>query len=291
MAIHTISNNCLVVTISDHGAELQSLKSSDGKEYLWQGEPEFWARRSPILFPFVGALVNDSYRYHQTTYPSKQHGFARDMDFEFVGKEGSKIAFVLTANEETKKIYPFDFVLTVEYSLFNNELRVSWTVENRGEERMYYSIGAHPAFNLPPELKREECYIQLDRAPRTITSISGRYAAGKTNVKDVVRILPNHTIRLDKELFANDALVFEDDQVHKVSLCTPSLDPFVEVTFDAPVVGIWSPYKKDCPFVCIEPWYGRCDDADFQGTLEERKWQNTLEAGEKKEYSYTITVM
>ncbi len=291
MAIHTISNNCLVVTVSDHGAELQSVKSSDGKEYLWQGDPEFWGRRSPILFPFVGALVNDCYQYNQKTYPSKQHGFARDMDFDFVGKEGSKISFCLSSNEETKEVYPFDFNLTVEYSLFNNELHVSWTVENKSEGRMYYSIGAHPAFNLPVDSKREECFLHFDRIPKTMTAIEGRYAGEEVSTRDVLRIQPTHMLRLDEELFAKDALVFEKDQVHKISLCNASYDPFVEVAFDAPVVGVWSPYKKECPFVCIEPWFGRCDGVGFRGTLEERAWQNILEAGEKKEYKYTITVM
>lgn len=290
MAIHTISNNCLVVTVSDYGAELQSIKSSDGKEYLWQGDPDFWARRSPILFPFVGALVNDTYRYCGKNYPSKQHGFARDKAFTFVGKEGSKIIFRLEADEETKAIYPFDFVLTVEYSLMNNELHVAWTVENPGQEPLYYSIGAHPAFLLPEEEERSACYLMLDKIPRTVTAISGRYADGERSTKDVLSITPTHMLRLDEELFANDALVFEKDQVHKVSLCTPDQTPFVEVSFDAPVVGIWSPYKKDCPFVCIEPWYGRCDAVDFSGELPDREWQEKLEVGEKKNYGYTITI-
>ena len=291
MAIHTISNNCLVVTVSDNGAELQSIKSADGKEYLWQGEPEFWSRRSPVLFPIVGALANDSYEFRGKTYTMKQHGFARDKVFSFIGKEGSSVSFVLEADEETKAVYPFDFTLTVEYSLMNNEVHVSWTVENRGEETMYYSIGGHPAFNLPETLNREDCYIMLDKIPRKVTSISGRYADEEIIVKDNLNVTPNHLIRLEKDLFAKDALVFENKQVQKVALCDDTEEPFVEVAFDAPVVGIWSPYKADCPFVCIEPWYGRCDSVGFCGTLEERAWQNSLEAGEKKTYKYTITIL
>ena len=213
------------------------------------------------------------------------------MKFTCEGKNGSQIAFTLLADESTKAIYPFDFALTIGYTIHNNELTVSWTVENRGNETMYYSIGGHPAFNLPEDVAREECFIMLDKTPSKITTITGRYADVQKPTKDMLRISPSHAIRLEKDLFEHDALVFENDQVHKVALCDERQVPFVEVAYDAPVVGIWSPYKEDCPFVCIEPWYGRCDGVDFKGTLEERAWGNSLEAGEKKEYSYTITIL
>ena len=163
MALHTISNNCLVVTVSEHGAELQSIKSADGVEYLWQGDPAFWGRRSPVLFPFVGAVVNDTYSYGGKEYRSTQHGFARDMTFSFEGKDGSTLFFKAVANEETKEKYPFDFALTIAYTLHNNTLKVTWTVENQGDKTMYYSIGAHPAFLLPEDSVREDCYIHLDK--------------------------------------------------------------------------------------------------------------------------------
>ncbi|MBQ7364519.1 MAG: aldose 1-epimerase family protein, partial [Clostridia bacterium] len=212
MALHTISNNCLVVTISDLGAELQSIKSSDGKEYLWQGDAEFWGRRSPILFPFVGAEVNDTYRYDGKSYHMPQHGFARDEEFTFVEKEGSRIVFSLESSEKTRENYPFDFLLTVEYSLLNNELHVKWTVANRTEGVMYYAIGAHPAFNLPEDLPREDCYIMLDKIPQKLTTISGRYAAEEVSTKNTLHITPNRMIRLEHDLFKNDALVFENSQ-------------------------------------------------------------------------------
>ena len=117
------------------------------------------------------------------------------------------------------------------------------------------------------------------------------FADGEVAVKDHVKVLPGHLIALDKDLFAKDALVFENDQVHMVALCDETRKPFVEVAYDAPVIGIWSPYKEGCPFVCIEPWYGRCDSIDFRGTLEERAWGNSLAAGEEKKYSYTITIL
>lgn len=290
MALHTISNNCLVVTVSDLGAELQSVKSSDGIEYLWQGDAEFWGRRSPLLFPFVGAEVNDTYRYNGKSYPMPQHGFARDREFTFVEKEGSKISFMLESSDETREIYPFDFALTVEYSLLNNELHVKWTVENKTDGEMYYAIGAHPAFNLPENLCREDCFIMLDKMPSTLTTISGRYADTEVSAKTALHLMPNRMIRLDKDLFKNDALVFEHSQVHSVALCDDSYEPFVEVSFDAPVVGIWSPYKENCPFVCIEPWYGRCDRVGFDGELCDKEWMNKLELGESATYQYTITI-
>ena len=140
MAIHTISNNCVVVSISDSGAELQSIKSSDGREYLWQGSPAYWARRSPVLFPFVGALMNDSYTYCGNTYKMSQHGFARDMNFSFEGKDGSNISFVLNSDDKTFEIYPFDFLLRIEYSLNSNSVVVKWTVKNTGDTSAYLKI-------------------------------------------------------------------------------------------------------------------------------------------------------
>lgn len=290
MAIHTIANNCLVVSISDHGAELQSIKTSDGKEYLWQGDAAFWGRRSPLLFPFVGAVKDNEYRYGDQTYPMGQHGFARDMDFVFLSKEGSQIRFQLVSDENTKLVYPFEFSLIVSYFLLNNEVHVKWSVENRDDKPMYYSIGAHPAFLLPEQYDREECFISLDKMPARVTAIEGRYAVENSNVRDRVNVSPNRMIRLERDLFASDALVLEDGQIHRVGLCTPDQEPFVEVAFDAPVVGIWAPNKEGCPFVCIEPWYGRCDATDFEGTLEERKWENVLAPGAKADYSYEIVI-
>ncbi|MBR6767925.1 MAG: aldose 1-epimerase family protein [Clostridia bacterium] len=291
MASTTISNNCLVVTVSDKGAELKSIKSADGREYLWQGDPEFWNRRSPVLFPFVGAVVDDKYTYQGKVYSSKQHGFARDKRFVMDAKADTSLSYTLTSDEETKEIYPFDFALTIGYTIHNNVLTVSWTVKNTGNETMYYSIGGHPAFNLPEDCEREDCFIMLDKTPRKMTAITDRYADGEVDVKDHVKVLPGHLIALDKDLFAKDALVFENDQVHMVALCDETRKPFVEVAYDAPVIGIWSPYKEGCSFVCIEPWYGRCDSIDFKGTLEERAWGNSLAAGEEKKYSYTITIL
>ncbi|MBQ4121693.1 MAG: aldose 1-epimerase family protein [Clostridia bacterium] len=291
MASTTISNNCLVVTVSDKGAELKSIKSADGREYLWQGDPEFWNRRSPVLFPFVGAVIDDKYTYQGKEYPSTQHGFARDKRFVMDLKSDTSLSYTLTSDEETKAIYPFDFALTIGYTIHNNVLTVSWTVKNTGNDTMYYSIGGHPAFNLPEDSVREECFIMLDKTPRKMTAITDRYADGEVDVKDHVKVLPGHLIALDKDLFAKDALVFENDQVHMVALCDETCKPFVEVAYDAPVIGIWSPYKEGCPFVCIEPWYGRCDSIDFKGSLEERAWGNSLAAGEEKKYSYTITIL
>ena len=150
MAIHTISNSCLVVTVSEKGAELQSIKSADGREYLWQGEPEFWNRRSPVLFPFVGAVVDDKYTYQGKEYISKQHGFARDKQFELDSKADTALSYTLTSDEETKANYPFDFALTIGYALHNNELTVSWTVKNTGDSMQAWSRNSRAARSPAP---------------------------------------------------------------------------------------------------------------------------------------------
>ena len=148
------------IQVSPQGAELQSIVAN-GKEYLWQGCKEYWGRRAPILFPIVGRVAYDTFRIDGKSYQMKQHGFARDSEFEFVSQTEDTIWFALKSNEDTFAKYPFHFVLHVGYQLIDNKVKVMWKVENPDDNTLYFSIGAHPAFNCP--LKEEEkLFQQLD---------------------------------------------------------------------------------------------------------------------------------
>ena len=150
MAVYTIHNDVLKVQISDKGAELQSIfNTSTELEYLWKGDAAFWAKKSPILFPIVGTLKNNTYYYQQKAYQLNRHGFARDMLFTVEELDETSIRFILRSNAETLQVYPFSFVLIVHYTLKNNALTVTYTVKNTGENEMYFSLGAHPAFAVP----------------------------------------------------------------------------------------------------------------------------------------------
>lgn len=144
----TLFNGRLSIEVSAHGAELCSI-FSNGKEYLWQADPAFWKRHSPVLFPIVGSVWENEYRNEGTTYVLTQHGFARDMEFTLISEENDEVRYQLVSNEETLKKYPFPFRLTIGYRIREKKVDVMWEVENTGEKEMHFQIGAHPAFYYP----------------------------------------------------------------------------------------------------------------------------------------------
>ena len=255
-----IENENLKLQISTFGAEIQQIiNKKNNKNYLWYGDKAFWGRRAPVLFPVVGALKNKEYIYNNEKYSMGQHGFSRDMEFELIEKTNSTAIYELNSSEETLKKYPFKFSLKIKYELLKNTIKVNWKVENIDNKKMYFSIGAHPAFLVPIE-KREECFVKFDSENELeMTQLKNGLANGKSKI-----ITENGYLKLEKDLFESDALIFENNQVKEVSLCMPNKEEYVKVKFNSPLVAIWSPYKEKCPFVCIEPWYGRCDSIDFE---------------------------
>ena len=159
-----LRNEQISITVSEKGAELQSIKDVNGKEYLWQGDPKFWPRRSPILFPIVCSVNNDTYSVDGKEYHLPRHGFARDTDFKLISKSDRKVTFALESSEETKKVYPYDFTLSVSYTLDDNKVGVIWHVHNTDTREIHFQIGGHPAFNIPDMKAGESQYgrIRLD---------------------------------------------------------------------------------------------------------------------------------
>lgn len=295
MSSHILKNEELTLTFSDFGAELQAITDSKtGKEYLWNADPAYWKRISPVLFPIVGNLKNKTYFYQGKTYSLPQHGFARDMEFSLIETTANSLSFLLESSEETLKVYPFPFQLIIRYTLKGRTVNVTWEVKNSGEDTMYFSIGGHPAFLCPinDEDKQSDYYFSFDsKAPITVSKVSENgLIVRDASQQPVILPLEDGLLPIDSHLFDDDALVIENNQYHSVSLLTPDKKPYVTVAFDAPLFGLWSPVKKNAPFVCIEPWYGRCDSEDFNGTLENREWGNVLEAGKTFQKSYTITI-
>lgn len=291
---YTLKNDRLEAIIESSGAELMALRDSNGKDYLWYGDSAFWGRRSPVLFPFVGKVKDGKYRYKGVEYAMGQHGFARDMEFMFLSQTQEEIWFVLESNEETLRKYPFVFRLEIGYKLVENTLKVMWKVINPAEEEtLHFSIGAHPAFLCPTEegTAQSEYFLQLD------VNEAEYYSA---SLENGTRLPEPGTLKLDNgrcrmtegffDLGDRGTYIFENNQVKEVALVTPDGRPYVTVSFDMPLVAIWSPEKKKAPFVCIEPWCGRCDAVDFTGSLEERAWANRLAPGAVFETSYDIRI-
>ena len=403
----TLKNTALTLNISLHGAELTSIRDSFGREFLWQADPAFWKRHSPVLFPIVGSLWEKHFRVNGREYEMGQHGFARDMDFRLVSEREDEMWFELKSSPETLAKYPYKFTLRIGYRLEANKIHVMWEVSGDDSQTMWFQIGAHPAFYLPrfvyggsaacasdssrhsdPEsgapnlaassaassctsgsevlvlksssqgsgcvfsdgsasgsgaagsgadsdfgfsvsgLDAGSCDSGLDSA---IGSASGSGAAGSgadsdfgragrgcfrlygrgaegvvplesfryikvsekqcTDISDVQELdTPGGVMPLDDHTFDIGAYLIGDSQVCRVALVSTTGLRCVSLEFDTPLVGLWAPSAKDVPFVCIEPWYGRCDRVGFTGEFSERDCVNSLSPGQVFRASYTITV-
>lgn len=288
---HVLENENILVAFTEKGAEMTSLLGKENQiEYLWQGDPTFWGRQAPILFPFVGRLKEDQYFYDGQTYSMGQHGFARDQQFTLVHEDETQLIFELKSTNDTKKSYPFDFTLRVIYKLLPEGVDVHYQVINTDEKELLFSIGAHPAFNVPLEkgYSFEDYYLHFSPQKSRLTlPLVGPYidyenrTIGQTNTD----------IQLKRELFKNDALVYETPNTNRYTICTEDSSASVTVSYkDMPYVGIWSPYPAEAPFVCIEPWYGVADTIDATGVLEEKRGIQKLAPQQQFDCSYLIEI-
>lgn len=286
-----LSNDVLTIEVSGHGAELQSIRK-DGVEYLWQGDPSFWGRRSPVLFPIVGSVWGSRYRVDGKEYQLGQHGFARDMYFDLVGASDTEVRYRLESSEATMAKYPYPFILEIAYRLRGNCLDVIWEVTNPSENDMYFQIGAHPAFFYPdydPE-KSGRGFFTFDRS-EGLECIRIKEKGCVDALTKWPLEMPEGRLKLEKDTFdAIDTIMLQDSQIKRVNMFREDGRPWLSLSFDAPVVGIWSPPGKVAPFICIEPWYGRCDRAGYEGEYKDKDWMNRLTAGGRFESVYTIEI-
>lgn len=285
MAEHILENEFLRVTVADAGAELISVwDKTAGQERIWTGEPSVWNRHAPILFPFVGKVREGKYRIGEREYAMKtQHGFARDMVFACAEKTDASVTHCLTATEQTRAVYPFEFKLTVCHKLQGKTLAVQWMVENLGEETMFFSIGGHPGFMPPEGVRKEDCLIAFPGQKElqyVSANASGYIAAQKKRLalKDGLALW---------QADIPDTWIFEDHQVKAVGITRPDGTPFITLNCDGfPMLAVWA--NPQGPFICLEPWFGRADDEDFTGTIDQKKDVQTLTPGAKQEIEYTI---
>lgn len=290
MMRYRLENETLCVEIDSFGAELKSVKrKSDGREYMWQADPKYWGRTSPVLFPFVGSTREKEYRCAGRTYPMGQHGFARDMEFSLESESAEELWFVLASDEETYAKYPFRFRLHIGYRLAGDEVTVSWKVENTDSVEMYFAIGAHPAFFCPVDGEEsKEGYGLAFGGLDDVLHHHGNTPEGLAVMEDETLALADGRVTFTEGFFDKCTYMVEGKQTGEVSLLTKSGKPYVTVTFDAPLFALWSPEGKNAPFVCIEPWYGRCDAVGFAGDISERDYENALAAGAAFEASYRM---
>lgn len=286
-----IQNEYLQVEIAASGAELMSVYDRQNEtELLWNGDPAYWKRRSPILFPNVGKTYANVMRINGKTYPTCQHGFARDMEFMLESADETSACYLLASSEETLARYPFPFELRIRYALEGKQLLVSWLVTNPGDQEMAFTIGGHPAFRFAGDGETKEDYCLLFPGLEKLEYLLLDPASG-TALPDAKKVLSleNCTLPLSDELFANDALILDGSQVEEVWFCRKDGTKRVGMKCPGfPNYGVWS--VKGAAFVCLEPWAGRCDNCGFEAELSAKPNINLLAPGKTFEKSYAIVL-
>lgn len=280
----TISNTILTAQIKHIGAELCSLKDNSNTEYIWNGNPEFWGKHSPILFPIVGTLKNNSYHYNDIEYHLSRHGFAREMNFELIDKQENSATFSLISSDETLKKYPFDFELHLIYTLENKSLKIEYKVINKGLSKMPFSIGAHPAFDLPNNFENYSLEFEKEEPLEFYLLEDGLISNSTAKIQ-----LDKKQLHLNHKLFENDALVFKQIQSKSITILENS-KPIIKVNYkDFPDLGIWT--STNAPFICIEPWFGYSDTVDLFGDLFEKEGIQVLDSNETFKSQFSIEIL
>lgn len=293
MEITIMSPSC-AATIDTHGAEWKSFQDVVGDEYLWQADPAFWGKTSPVLFPNVGVLPGGQAMIGGKPYPLRRHGFARDLEFRVMYQEQDRVTLCLNANEETLREFPFPFMFRITYIIRDCEMEIRYDVMNTGDAPMYYKLGAHPAFRCPlTEGDRFENYeirfseVETAACPVMLTDTQQFDAQNRVPVLQEAK-----SFRLDYGLFdrTGDALVFDGLKSRRVTLASILTGRGVELEFDGfDTLGIWTPPGKQAPFLCLEPWAGsavRYPDED--GSFEGMHGVQRVEPAERKSYRLLV---
>jgi galactose mutarotase-like enzyme len=271
--IETLQNDFFKIEIATMGAELKSIYNKHSEEeYLWQGLPDWWPRRAPVLFPIVGKLNNNTYRVNGKTFSLPQHGFARDNEFTVGHRNESSVEFILKSNDAFMLKYPFQFELKIRYSLEENRLQVAYQVSNNGSAPMPFSIGAHPGFALRQGETLADYYLEFEKAETLDRHL---LEDGLFNGKTERVVTEEKALLLNDDLFRKDAIVFKNMKSTWLHLKSKNSDYKIKISYAGfPYFGIWS--KPGASFLCLEPWCGMADRSGFEGYLNVKEGIQTL---------------
>jgi galactose mutarotase-like enzyme len=288
MSVFLLKNNDLIIKVNSFGAELNSIFSTKNNiEYIWQANSEIWPRHAPHLFPIVGKLKDGRYFFEDKDYQLPQHGFARDNEFECIEQTETSLTFELKVNDETLKQFPFDFSLKIIYTLIENKLTTDYEIFNPDSNDLYFSVGAHPAFNCPlqeDESFTDYCLIFPNKKELVITTLNEGLIKNDTKTL----ILNDTKLGVSKSLFDNDAIVLMNSQIEQVSLVSEKTSHGITLKcINWPFFGIWTK-KNTEQFICLEPWQGIADAETSDFNFKNKKGIITLSPQEKFNCSYDI---
>jgi galactose mutarotase-like enzyme len=285
-----IKNKNITVNINPKGAELTSVFDSHMQtEYMWSANPDFWAKSSPILFPIVGSLKDNTYFFEGKKYNLPRHGFAREKTFLVEKTTENSVTFLLTEDENSLKNYPFKFELRVFYLLENNKLSLTYLVKNSGVNNLYFSVGGHPAFAVPlvQNTDFDAYYLEFNKTENF--KRWGLTSEGLVETEPTDFLKDTNIISLTKKLFYGDALVFKNLKSSTITLKSKKTERELKFNFgEFDYLGIWS--SKNADFVCIEPWCGIADAANHNQELTQKEGIRKLNPNEVFEKTWSIEI-
>ena len=282
-----LQNEWLRVAIAPAGAELQSLQhKTTGIEHMWNGDAAYWAKRSPVLFPIVGTLKEDTYYFQQQAYKLPRHGFAREKVFAAQQLSETEALFSLGHDDGTLAVFPFEFLLQIRYRLQENSLTCGYEISNPGTTDLLFSIGAHPAFALPftPNSQYDDHYLQFNK-PEELQRC--KLVDGLLSTVTEPLPTPGNRLPLHASLFYEDAIVLKNLQSNTITLASDKHAHGIHFHFNQfSFFGIWA--AKDAPFICLEPWCGIADNTGHKQQFEEKEGIEKLEPAGRFERQWRV---
>lgn len=292
--IITIQDEKTTAVIDSLGAQLISLKDNSQKEYIWQRDPAIWGKCSPLLFPAVGNSRENKTIIEGTWYPMPKHGFCKDTDFEVVKQEKSHAIFRITSDETTKTMYPYDFELTLSYTICNGVLDMDYTVINQDSKPICYSIGTHPGFRCPLEdgARFEDYILEFEHIENTEQILYNPDMLHFDRSRHKTVLDNTNTLHLSYSLFHDDAIYIEELKSRKVSLIHSETRKGVEVAFpDFETVAFWTPGGVHAPLICVEPWNGSAICSDEDDEFQNKHHIQTLKPSQSRTYHMGIKIL
>ena len=289
--IYTIQNDQLKVSVLEKGAELCSIQSiTNATEYIWQANSDIWGSHAPNLFPIIGCLKENAFIHEGKEYAMPKHGFIRNnTDVKLLEQRENQLTFILKSNENTRKVYPFEFEFKIHFILEGNRLKLVHEISNTGDHEMLFNLGGHPAFNCQLKDGEEytDYYLEFEQKE---TLNTWNLSDGGLIASEGKQVLNNSKIiNLHPEIFANDALILKNLKSTSVSLKCKKSDFELRVKFDGfPYLGLWA--KTHAPYVCIEPWIGIADCADTNREFSTKELLQKLKPSGSFTAEYSIEI-